>query len=67
MNLEELRTAMAKERTKLAWIRTSLTSFIAGISSWKLIDGTWQPQVLGWGFVVLAGILVVRGMTKRFE
>lgn len=64
MGLEEMRTDMARERTKLAWIRTSLTSFIAGVTSLKLFESAaW----LGWLFIGLAVILVIRGLTKRFE
>lgn len=60
------RTIMANERTLLAFIRTSMAFLIMGIGLIKYLD---HPvlDVLGWIFVVLAGVLFFWGLHRYKE
>ena len=57
------RTIMANERTVLAFLRTSMTFFIAGIGLIKYLD---HPvfDAIGWIFFVLAGIFLIWGVHR---
>ena len=57
------RTIMANERTLLAFLRTSITFFVAGIGMIKYLD---HPvlDAIGWFFVVLAGIFFTWGIHR---
>jgi putative membrane protein len=57
------RTIMANERTLLAFLRTSLAFCIAGVGLIKYLD---HPgfDVIGWIFVVLAGIFLIWGVHR---
>jgi putative membrane protein len=57
------RTIMANERTLLAFLRTFMTFFIAGIGLIKYSD---HPvfDTLGWIFIVLAGIFFIWGVHR---
>ena len=54
---------MANERTLLAFLRTSITFFVAGIGMIKYLD---HPvlDAIGWFFVVLAGIFFIWGVHR---
>lgn len=56
-------TIMANERTLLAFLRTSITFFVAGIGMVKYLD---HPvlDAIGWFFVVLAGIFFIWGVHR---
>ena len=56
------RTIMANERTLLAFLRTSIAFFVAGIGLIKYLD---HPvfDAIGWIFVVLAGNIFDLGST----
>ena len=58
------RTIMANDRTLLAFLRTSLAFCAAGIGLIKYLD---HPvfDVIGWIFVVLAGILLLWGVHRH--
>jgi putative membrane protein len=58
------RTIMANDRTLLAFLRTSLAFCAAGIGLIKYLD---HPvfDVIGWIFVVLAGILFIWGAHRH--
>lgn len=60
------RTHLANERTFLAYIRTSLTAFIAGISLIKFFDA-WEVKAIGWFFLLLAFVVFVRGFFRQNE
>jgi putative membrane protein len=57
------RTIMANDRTLLAFLRTSLAFCAAGIGLIKYLD---PPvfDVIGWIFVVLAGIFLIWGVHR---
>ena len=57
-------TELANERTYLAYIRTSLTSFVAGVSFIQFFNLKFVPQA-GYVFVVL-GIVVFSLGTARY-
>jgi putative membrane protein len=57
------RTIMANERTLLAFLRTSMTFFIAGIGMIKYL-GHPAFDAIGWIFVVLAGIFLIWGVYR---
>jgi putative membrane protein len=56
-------TIMANERTLLAFLRTSITFFVAGIGMIKYLD---HPvlDAIGWFFIVLAGIFFIWGVHR---
>jgi len=56
-------TIMANERTLLAFLRTFITFFVAGIGMIKYLD---HPvlDAIGWIFVVLSGIFLVWGVHR---
>ena len=56
-------TIMANERTLLAFLRTSMAFFIAGIGLIKYLDHPALDAV-GWVFVVLAGIFFIWGVHR---
>lgn len=59
------RTIMANESSFLSYIRTALTLLVAAITFLKFLDGPLF-QVLGWGFVACALLLMVKG-ASRYE
>lgn len=63
-NLAVDRTVLANERTFLAFIRTSLTLFIAGISLLKFFDFP-AFNILGWIFILLSAVVIITGFIKR--
>ncbi|OGK12685.1 hypothetical protein A3C98_05330 [Candidatus Roizmanbacteria bacterium RIFCSPHIGHO2_02_FULL_37_15] len=60
------RTMMSVDRTFLAYIRTSLTLFIAGISFIKFFD-SYIIQVLGWLLIPVAIFTFVLGVHRSME
>lgn len=59
------RTTLANERTFLAYLRTALTLFVAGITFIRFF-GILILSVLGYIFIVVSVVLVVIG-TARYE
>ena len=57
------RTLMAKERTLLAFLQTSLAFCIAGIGLIKYLDHQ-ALDAIGWIFIVLAGIFLIWGVHR---
>ncbi|MBI4130227.1 DUF202 domain-containing protein [Candidatus Roizmanbacteria bacterium] len=57
------RSVLANERTFLAYLRTSATFLIAGISLLKFFD-TWYAQFLGLVLMFGAGFIAVYGIVK---
>jgi len=57
------RTIMANERTLLAFLRTSMAFFIAGIGLIKYLKHL-ALETIGWIFVVLAGIFLIWGVHR---
>jgi len=58
------RTIMANDRTLLAFLRTSLAFCAAGIGLIKYLDPT-VFDVIGWLFVVLAGVFLIWGVYRH--
>lgn len=71
-HLAAQRTTLANERTFLAYIRTALTLFVAGVSFIKFF-GSIIIEVLGWilipigVFIFIKGIISFRRMNKRIQ
>jgi len=70
--LAEIRTKQANERTLLAYIRTALTLFVAGLTFIKFFDNTYII-IIGWVFVpfgiinLLLGIIRYRSTREHIE
>lgn len=60
------RTIMSNEVSFLAYIRTSLTLLIAGITILKFIETGWIIT-LAWVLIALAGLLFVQGFIRYDE
>lgn len=54
---------MANERTLLAFLRTSITFFVAGIGMIKYLDHPLLDTI-GWFFIVLAGVFFIWGVHR---
>ncbi len=61
--LAEIRTKQANERTLLAYIRTSLTLFVAGLTFVKFFDNFFV-EIMGWVFMPLAIINLLVGIIR---
>ncbi len=57
------RTILANERTYLAYIRTSLTLFVAGVSFIKFF-GHIIYQITGWLLIPLAILTLLKGIAS---
>ncbi len=57
------RTLLANERSFLAYVRTSVTLFIAAISLIKFFDATWI-QISGQLMLAATAIIFFRGLLK---
>lgn len=53
---DQIRTDLARERTKLAYIRTSFTSLIAGVTLFKLFNGS-ITDIIGYTLVLFSIVL----------
>ncbi len=60
------RTHLANERTFLAYIRTAITVFIAGISLIKFFD-SFELEILGWTFIFFSFAIFARGTLRQEE
>lgn len=58
------RTMLANEASFMAYVRTALTMIAAGATLVKFFDGNPIFQVLGWGFVMVGGWIVLHGYNK---
>ncbi len=61
--LAEIRTKQANERTLLAYIRTSLTLFVAGLTFVKFFD-IFIIAVMGWILMPLAIVNLAVGIFR---
>ncbi len=57
------RTVIANERTFLAYIRTALTLFIAGVSCIQFFDSV-AIEIVGWIFVPMGIATFIVGFTR---
>lgn len=62
-HLAAYRTILANERTFLAYIRTALTLFVAGVSFIKFFDSP-VIEVLGWTLIPVGVFVFVRGVVS---
>jgi len=60
--MEDEQTYLARERTKLAWIRTALTSFIAAVTIFKLAPD-WY--LLGWVLTIMTIVFLIKAVTRK--
>lgn len=58
------RTMLANETSFMSYVRTALTLIAAGATLVKFFDGNPFFQILGWGFVLIGGWLVVHGYNR---
>lgn len=58
------RTMLANEASFMSYVRTALTLIAAGATLVKFFDGNPIFQVLGWGFVMVGGWLVIHGYNR---
>jgi len=56
--LDKLRTVLANERTVLAYIRTALSVFVAGLAGVRLLNDSPVITALGWGSMA-AGLVIL--------
>ncbi|MEW5923294.1 MAG: DUF202 domain-containing protein [Candidatus Zixiibacteriota bacterium] len=61
--LNAARTILANERTVLAYIRTSLTLFVAGITFIRFFDNL-IVEIIGWVFLPIGIINLVIGIYR---
>ncbi|PKK81923.1 MAG: hypothetical protein CVT49_16380 [candidate division Zixibacteria bacterium HGW-Zixibacteria-1] len=61
--LNAARTILANERTVLAYIRTSLTLFVAGITFIRFFDNL-IVEIIGWVFLPIGIINLVIGVYR---
>lgn len=57
------RTTLANERTLLAYIRTAMAAFIAGVSLIKFFDSI-IIEIIGWIFVPSGIITIIVGLIR---
>ena len=69
LNLQEClaleRTTLANERTFLSYARTSVMTFITGVTVFKLFPDMIILFIMGWGAIVFSTIIFFIGL-KRF-
>jgi len=61
--LAEIRTKQSNERTLLAYIRTALTLFVAGVTFVKFFDNVYI-ELMGWIFIPLAIVNLILGIVR---
>ena len=66
------RTHLANERTYLAWWRTGVTAFAAGIGVGRVVPGVthqarWPYAIVGAGFALLGIVAVAYGYIRQRE
>jgi len=57
------RTTLANERTWLAYLRTALTLFVAGVTFVQFFSSR-IIQLIGWGFIPLGMVTALVGWTR---
>jgi len=62
-HLNAARTKLANERTLLAYIRTALTLFVAGVTFIKFFDNL-IVEIIGWVFVPFGIINLILGIVR---
>lgn len=63
-NLALIRTDLANERTLLAYGRTALMLVATGVSLVKFFDLSFDFVLIGWGLIVIGGIVGLIGMIR---
>jgi len=58
IDTDKLRTALANERTMLAYIRTALSAWIFGLAAIKLFAENFFIVCLGW-VVAISGVFIL--------
>ncbi len=58
-----IRTILANQRTFLAYLRTALTLFVAGVSFIKFFDSL-VIEIIGWAFVPLGVVTFAVGLWR---
>ncbi|MEI6437764.1 MAG: DUF202 domain-containing protein [Candidatus Omnitrophota bacterium] len=61
MNLDQMRTVLANERTFLAYVRTALSLMIFGMAVIKFFSEQHAMLVLGWVVLGLGILLLIWG------
>ncbi len=64
IDTDKLRTALANERTLLAYIRTALSAWIFGMAAVKFFPGNILMSWLGWGVIVSGVIILFWGISQ---
>jgi putative membrane protein len=59
------RTDLANERTLLAYVRTALAVFAAGVTLVHFFDSVWL-EIVGWMFIPIGIVTLVVGI-RRFQ
>jgi len=62
IDTDKLRTALANERTLLAYIRTALSAWIFGMAAVKFFSENILMVWLGWGAIVSGVIILFWGI-----
>ncbi|HDH04295.1 MAG TPA: DUF202 domain-containing protein [Nitrospirae bacterium] len=65
-HLAAQRTLLANERTYLAYIRTSLTLFVAGVSFIKFF-GNIVYEIIGWMLIPLGILVLIKGIISYIK
>jgi uncharacterized membrane protein YidH (DUF202 family) len=64
IDTDKLRTALANERTLLAYIRTALSAWIFGMAAVKFFPENILMIWLGWGAIVSGAIILLWGIAQ---
>ncbi len=64
IDADKLRTALANERTLLAYIRTTLSAWILGMAAVKFFPENFLMVWLGWGAIVSGVIILFWGIVQ---
>ncbi|MDD4907919.1 MAG: DUF202 domain-containing protein [Candidatus Omnitrophica bacterium] len=64
IDTDKLRTALANERTLLAYIRTTLSAWIFGMAAVKFFPEYFLMVCLGWGAIVSGVIILFWGIAQ---
>jgi len=62
MDTDKLRTALANERTLLAYIRTALSAWIFGMAAVKFFSEDILMVLMGWGAIAGGVIILLWGV-----
>ena len=64
IDTDKLRTALANERTLLAYIRTTLSAWIFGMAAVKFFPENILMVWLGWGAIAGGAIILFWGISQ---